>query len=1066
MDENRMKLFVILGMHRSGTSVLARSLKIFGVDLGNNLMPPGKDNPRGFWEDMDIYSLNVEILNFLGNDWHLLTPIDDKDVERLKKNGYLLRAVELLREKTKGVSAFGFKDPRVAKLLPFWKIVFTHCQFKVYYLLIIRHPISVSRSLAKRDGFDHEKSYLLWLEHVINSLTYTAGENYLVVDYDNVIQDPDRELARIAHWANLKLDHLALEKFKLEFLDNELRHWDYQLDDFSLDEAVIPLVRVIYQVLRDVAIDKLQISKNQIKRWREEFFQLKALCTYIDKLCLKIVSLQTELSASSERVVGLEMKLAEREQAVQSLLVKLREITISKAWRLSMMMREIRLWLAPKGSWREKVGRLVLKYFIKKIGIIKILKKLLFFKYKNEIQNNGNNYLSDNKKTILANYQNYLYIKGEVITIPHFVKPVVSIIITAYNQFNFTMSCIKSVILNTNNITYEVILIDDVSTDETINIKKYVKNIRVIRNKKNQGFLLNCNNGAKEAKGEYLLFLNNDTLVMKDWLKNILEVFEEKENVGLVGPKYIYVNGVLQEAGGIIWKDGSGWNYGKYDNPDKSEYNYLKEVDYISGACIMIKKDLWEKIGGFDLRYVPAYYEDTDLAFEVRKNGYKVIYQPKSVIIHFEGISHGRDENQNNSIKRFQNINRDKFVNKWHNVLLKENYDNSVDLFLARDRSKNRKIVLVIDWQVPQYDTNAGARCTFHYLMLLNKLGFNIKFLPDDLQQSQPYTTILQQKGIEVIFESNFEEWARKYLKYIDIFFIHRPDVSIKYLSTILKYKKSEAKIIYFAHDMHHLRFLREYKITNQKDTLEKAKYIKTKEMELIRKSDIVYVVGEFEKRYLSKIIKDKRKKYYIRNIPLFIFNNNKLEREELVDKDILNRKHFLFVGGFQHTPNKDAVLWFGKEIMPEIKVHLPDVIFYIVGSNPDNEILSLNSENIKVIGYVSDEELENYYKRSKMLVIPLRYGAGVKGKIIQGMYYQIPVVTTPVGAEGIPEAKDSLIICKNAEEIKNSIISFYKDDKYLLTKVEKAYEVIKKYFSEENAVRIVKEDFGEAYKQ
>jgi GT2 family glycosyltransferase len=711
-----------------------------------------------------------------------------------------------------------------------------------------------------------------------------------------------------------------------------------------------------------------------------------------------------------------------------------------------------------------------LKYFIKKYGINKVIKKFLLsspIKYKEEIQREYNIYVFDSKKIrVELSYKDFLYLKGEVINIPYFVKPIVSILIPVYNQFNYTMSCIKSIFLNTKNIPYEIILIDDASTDETQSIKKYVKNITVIRNEKNQGFLLNCNKGAKEAKGKYLVFLNNDTIVMQDWLKNMLEVFEEKEKVGLVGPKFIYATGVLQEAGGIIWKDGSGWNYGKYDDPYKYEYNYLKEVDYISGACIMIKKDLWEKIGGFDLRYIPAYYEDTDLAFEVRKNGYKVIYQPKAVIIHFEGISHGRDEGQSNSIKRFQSINRDKFVNKWHDVLLKENYDNSVDLFVARDRSKNKKIVLVIDWQVPQYDTNAGARCTFHYLMLLNKLGFNVKFLPDDLQESQPYTTILQQKGIEVIFEKNFEDWAYKYLKFIDIFFIHRPNVSIKYLNTILKYKRKEAKIIYFMHDIHHLRYFREYKVFKDSIVLDLAFAMKNMEMELIGKSDMVYVVGEFEKNYLKNIIKDETKKDRIKSIPLFFYDTSKLGKEELVDKNFSDRKHLLFVGGFQHKPNKDAVLWFCKEIMKEIKIYLPDVIFFIVGSNPDNEILSLNSQNVKVVGYVSDEELVNYYRKSKMLVIPLRYGAGVKGKILEGMYYKIPVVTTPIGAEGIPEAKDSLIICKNAEEIKNSIITFYRDNKFLISKVEKSYEVIKKYFSEENAIKIIKEDFGESYKE
>ena len=126
------------------------------------------------------------------------------------------------------------------------------------------------------------------------------------------------------------------------------------------------------------------------------------------------------------------------------------------------------------------------------------------------------------------------------------------------------------------------------------------------------------------------MFLNNDTQVQPDWLSSLVDLIESDETIGMVGSKLVYPDGRLQEAGGIIWNNASGWNYGHLDDPMKPEYNYVKEVDYISGASLMIRKSLWESIGGFDERYVPAYYEDADLAFEVRKHGYKVVYQPKS----------------------------------------------------------------------------------------------------------------------------------------------------------------------------------------------------------------------------------------------------------------------------------------------------------------------------------------------------------------------------------------------------------------------------------------------------
>jgi GT2 family glycosyltransferase len=264
-------------------------------------------------------------------------------------------------------------------------------------------------------------------------------------------------------------------------------------------------------------------------------------------------------------------------------------------------------------------------------------------------------------------------------------KVLVSIIIPAFNQWDYTLSCLHSIRANTPEVAYEVIVADDSSTDETGKILDHVGNIRVIRNGCNLQFLKNCNRAARLASGKYLLFLNNDTNVQKNWLSRLLEPAEKDPAVGMVGAKLVYPDGRLQEAGGIIWSDGSGWNYGWFDDPQKPQYNYPREPDYVSGACLLIRRDLWEKTGGFDERFAPAYYEDTDLAFQVRSLGYKVIYQPESVVVHFEGISSGTDPDA--GTKRHQEINRMIFLEKWRPVLEKEHVERGRRLpSLAKDR--------------------------------------------------------------------------------------------------------------------------------------------------------------------------------------------------------------------------------------------------------------------------------------------------------------------------------------------------------------------------------------------
>jgi O-antigen biosynthesis protein len=350
MKKQNSRIIVVLGMHRSGTSVIARGLQVMGVELGNKLMPPFEENnSKGFWEDLDINALNNEMLHSLKSDWHFLTPIQPSDVDTLCKNGYLLRAIELLREKTAGARVFGFKDPRVAKLLPFWKEVFVHAQLNVSYVLVIRHPLSVCQSLVKRDGFDFEKSYLLWLDHVIASLVGTVGENRVLVDYDRMIKAPEAELARIAEELQLFINMTELEKFKLEFLDQQLRHTVYQLDDLMSDETIPPLMREIYQELLNIAIDNTQLDsvmfRKKLTQWNDEFSRQRSALVLADKLTLKIYQVMGE---QKQTIQALTAQVGEKEQLIKLLSVQIQELNEVKSgrvWHLIQGLRKVRSWL-------------------------------------------------------------------------------------------------------------------------------------------------------------------------------------------------------------------------------------------------------------------------------------------------------------------------------------------------------------------------------------------------------------------------------------------------------------------------------------------------------------------------------------------------------------------------------------------------------------------------------------------------------------------------------------------------------------------------------------------------
>src|SRR5262249_10340775 len=215
-------------------------------------------------------------------------------------------------------------------------------------------------------------------------------------------------------------------------------------------------------------------------------------------------------------------------------------------------------------------------------------------------------------------------------------RPLVSIVIPVWNELEFTRRCLAA-IQKTTQQPYEIIVVNNGSTDGTTEyLNQLTGKVKVVNHPENVGFVQGCNSGAKEARGKYILLLNNDTEPQTGWLEALVETLEADETVGAVGAKLIYPNGKLQEAGGICFQDGTAWNFGKHDDPDKPEYSYLREACYCSAACLLVRRDLWEKIGGFDERYSPAYWEDTDLAFSIRNLGYRVMFQPRSKVVHHE----------------------------------------------------------------------------------------------------------------------------------------------------------------------------------------------------------------------------------------------------------------------------------------------------------------------------------------------------------------------------------------------------------------------------------------------
>ena len=812
----------------------------------------------------------------------------------------------------------------------------------------------------------------------------------------------------------------------------------------------------INESLQGTIQSKDQLIHQQEQRLQENDAALQQYQKDLNERDQQIQSLLQSEQGAKEQLAEKDAWIVERDNQIAYLSgsrQELEQIKGSRSWRFLGHAWKLRDVVIPKGSRRRLYGKMAVKMVKQPRRFLRLCTPQQAEAFFKTLRQNGTEAASqqlDNDLNQQALIGGYL-----PLSIPDRGKPIVSIIIPAYNQFDYTYRCIRSIIENSGEIAYEIILADDCSTDLTRFIRKIVSGLHIVRTRRNLRFLLNCNNAAKTARGKYILFLNNDTEVQKYWLSNLIDLIESADNIGMVGSKLVFADGKLQEAGGIIWRDGSGWNYGRGCDPNEPEFNYVKEVDYISGAAIMIRRSLWEEIGGFDERYAPAYCEDSDLAFEVRKHGYRVMYQPLSIVVHFEGVSNGTD--LSGGLKAYQVENQKKFFEKWKDVLQIEHYPNACNVFQARDRSRHKKTVLFIDHYVPTYDKDAGSRTIFQYIKLLTRMGYHIIFIGDNFAVMQPYTCVLQQMGVEVLYgvyyRDNWEKWLSENGYALDIAFLNRPYVAKRYIDAVREL--TDARIIYNVCDLAFLREQKEYEITGNPAKLKSAELSKEMELSMIQKADVSFTLSSDEKKVMEQYFPPEKSAI----APINIYFDLKEKLPERTKTEGL-----LFVGGFMHNPNTDACLWFCSKVLPKIIEKIPNVYIRIVGSYPPKEILDLSSQYVYVEGYVSDEKLTGFYQHSRICVIPLRFGGGVKGKTIEAMYNGIPIVTTSTGIEGLPDIQECIKPFDDAELFAQEVIRIYQqgDD----GQTEKCYQYIKDHFSEEKVEEFFRQQFNDSRKE
>lgn len=646
--------------------------------------------------------------------------------------------------------------------------------------------------------------------------------------------------------------------------------------------------------------------------------------------------------------------------------------------------------------------------------------------FKNKIKDR--NFIK-NKRKLKINHYDLDFFENYVFNFTKCENPKVSIIIPVYNQIRYTLNCLYTIDQFDRDIQKEIIIINDKSTDHTLEYLKKINGITVIDNPENLGFLRNVNKGIHAAKGEYVYLLNNDVEVQENYLSSLLNVFSNKDNVGAVGSKMIFADNTLQEAGCLIFENTEIVNLGRCEAIDTPKYNFLRKVDYCSGCSLLFKRvDGSGNLNLLDEAFLPAYYEETDLCQRLKyEQGLDIYYQPGSEIIHFENISY---TGKNNGKELLLQKNREIFMSRWNQYFtntrfLDKGNTNNLNAFYKKPN------VLILEELIPKPDKDSGSRRFLEIIKILQKNQHKIILAVKQLnEEDDVYVNFFRGIGVEVCKDFvnaqdrivKVKDQVHEALQFVDIVWIFRP-TGFDFWYKMIQGKLAGQKIIYDMVDLHYLRMERENEyIAITKDRKKEMEFFRETEYAAMKTADVVVSISDEEKRIVSGQGIQNEKIFTVSNI------HEPVKTQEVAYSQ---REGLLFIGGFYHMPNMDAVKFLYENIMPLVWAKDASIKINILGPDFPEEIKQqYNSDRFCILGY--QKSVDYWFENSRIFVAPLRYGAGVKGKIGQALEFSLPVVTTEIGAEGmgLVDGVSALVSGNNAEYFADKILELYHNEK------------------------------------
>ena len=560
------------------------------------------------------------------------------------------------------------------------------------------------------------------------------------------------------------------------------------------------------------------------------------------------------------------------------------------------------------------------------------------------------------------------------------------------------------------------------------------EDIVLIRSETNLGFAGGNNLAAETARGDLLVFLNDDTTVEPDWLDHLVLTAEADPRIGAVGSRILFEDGSLQEAGGIIWGDGPTTGMGRGLPAGSTEYMYVRDVDYVSANGLLVRRRAWEEVGGFSEDYFPAYYEDADLCMALNRSGYRVVYEPRAALRHLESRSvPGR-------FRWFLMLrNRRIFRTKWADELVGREPYPTVDGHAARERALHRirgrpPRVLFLDDALPDAGLGSGFARAAGAVEDLVAAGYAVTFRPrnsvlGDRRHTTGRTGVLDwlaDLGVDVRFEPLGSLLQRPGAEF-DVVLCSRP-LSYRDATPHLHRHHPQVPVVYDTEALWFRRTEREAALVDDADRAaelrELAKEFQDIEMDALVRADHVVAVSDEEAAVISSIRAPDGGPAGVSVI------GGELERSTPGGPGWEGRSGLLFPAGWlagTRSPNLVSLQFFVDAVLPLLVEKVPWIRVLVTGGNPPAEALALAGPNVTFLGHVPD--MRQVLDEVRAVAVPMQTGAGRKFKTLEAMLAGVPTVSTGVGAEGIDTSvTGGLVVTDDPGPFAEALLALHED--------------------------------------